>query len=66
MEYKLYLKITCPTPTESATENIENVFITMKCTQCKTSYTLKSDVFELPDNKNIGKLSLKYELFYLD
>ena len=22
MEYKLYLKITCPTPTESATENI--------------------------------------------
>ena len=32
------------------------VFITKKFTQCKTSCTLKIDVFEIPDNKNIGKL----------
>ena len=27
---------------------------------------LKTDVFELPDNKNIGKLFPKYELFFMD
>ena len=33
-----------------------NAFITEKCTQCKTPHTLKIDVFELLDNKNIGNL----------
>ena len=45
---------------------LEKVFITEKCTQCKTSHTLKTDVFELPDNRNIGKLFSKYELIFLD
>ena len=38
--------------------------ITKKCTQCKTPHTLKIDVFELLDNKTIGKLSSKNELFF--
>ena len=48
-----------PAPKEAATENIgeglhfQNL---KKFTQCKTSHTLKIDVFEIPDNKNIGKL----------
>ena len=33
---------------------LEKVFITKKFTQCKTR-TLKIDVFEIPDNKNIKK-----------
>ena len=33
-----------------------NAFINEKYTQCKTPHTLKIDVFELPDNKNIAKL----------
>ena len=45
---------------------LEEVFITTKCTQHKTLHTLKTDVFKLPHNKNIGKLSSKYELFFLD
>ena len=45
---------------------LEKVFINKKCTQYKTSYTLKTNVFELPDNENIGKLFSKYELFFLD
>ena len=35
-------------------KTLEKAFITKKYTQCKTSHTLKTDVFELPDNKNIG------------
>ena len=42
------------------------IFNTKICTQRKTLNTLKTDVFELPDNKNIGKLLSKYELFSLD
>ena len=30
------------------------------------SHNLKNDLFELPVNKNIGKLFSKYELFHLD
>ena len=30
--------------------------ITKKCTHCKAPHTLKVDVFELPDNKNVGKM----------
>ena len=40
--------------------------MTKKCTQCKSSHTLKTDVFELPENKNIGKLFSKYEVLFLD
>ena len=45
---------------------LEKVFITKKFTQCKTSCSLKIDVFEIPDNKNIEKLFSKYELLPLD
>ena len=45
---------------------LEKVFITYKFTQCKTSRTLKIDVFKIPDNKNIGKLFSKYELLFLN
>ena len=45
---------------------LEKVFITKKFTQYKTSRTLKIDVFEIPDNKNIEKLFSKYELVFLD
>ena len=45
---------------------LEKVYITKKFTQCKTSRTLKADVFEISDNKNIGKLFSNYELFLLD
>ena len=45
---------------------LEKVFITKKCSQNKTSHNLKIDVFELQDNKNIGKLFSKYGLFFLD
>ena len=58
-----------PAPKEAATENtgeglhFQNL---EKFTQCKTSHTLKIDVFEIPDNKNIGKLFSKYEPLFLD
>ena len=45
---------------------LEKVFITTKCTQSKTLHTLKADVFELTENKNIEKLFSKYDLFSLD
>ena len=35
MGYKSYSNITYPTPTEVATENIGEAYITKKCTQCK-------------------------------
>ena len=44
---------------------LQKVFISKEFTQCKTSLTLKLDVFEIPDNKNIGKLFSKYELLFL-
>ena len=45
---------------------LEKISITNEFTQCKTSRTLKIDVFEIPYNKNIGKLLSKYELLLLD
>ena len=45
---------------------LEKVFITKKYVQSKNPHTLKTDVFELPDNKNIGKLFSKYELLFVD
>ena len=42
---------------------LKKVFITKKkYAQCKLSHTLKANVFELPHNKNFGKLFTKYEL----
>ena len=35
---------------------LEKFYITKKFTQCKISNTLKIDVFEIPDNKNIEKI----------
>ena len=45
---------------------ILEVFIIKKFTQCETLHTLKIDLFEIPDNKNIGKLFSKFELLFLD
>ena len=47
---------------------ILEVFITKNVTQCKASSTLKIDLIfsKILDNKNIGKLFLKYELIFLD
>ena len=45
---------------------LEKVCVNKKFTQCKTSRTLQINVFEIPDNKNIGKLFSKYELLLLD
>ena len=45
---------------------LENVFITEKCTKCRTLHTLQIDVFDLPRNKNIEKLFSKYKLLSLD
>ena len=45
---------------------LERVFVSKKFTQCKTSRTLQIDVFEIIDNKNIGKLFSEYELLFLD
>ena len=45
---------------------MEKFFINNKFTQCNTPRTLKIDVFELPNNKNIGKLFSKDELLFLD
>lgn len=42
------------------------VFITKKCTERKTLHALKSNVFELSENKNVWKLFSKHELFSLD
>ena len=44
---------------------LEKVFITEKFTPCKTSLTLKINVFEMPNNKNVGKLFSKCELLFL-
>ena len=38
---------------------MEKVFDNKEFTQCKTSPTLQVDIFEIPDNKNIGKLFSK-------
>ena len=45
---------------------LAKVFITNKCTQCKTSRSLKIDIFEITDNKIIAKLFSKYELLLVD
>ena len=63
MGYKIYLNTT---KQKVLRKILEKVYITKKFTQCKISRTLKPDVFEISDNKNIGKLFSKYELFFLD
>ena len=44
----------------------EKVFIKKKFIQCKISRTLKINLCETSDNKNIGKLFSKYELLFLN
>ena len=44
----------------------EKVFTAKKYTQNINSIRITRSEFELPDHKNIGKLSLKYELLFLD
>ena len=58
MRYKIYSNITCPNRMcyGKYWKRSSLVFITKKCTQRKTLLILKTDVFELPDEKNIGKL----------
>ena len=43
---------------------ILKVFIIKKCIKRKTLHTLKTDSFEFPDNKNIGKLFSKIWTFF--
>ena len=45
---------------------MDKIRITNKFYQYEISYTLKIDVFEISDNKNIGKLFSKDELLFLD
>ena len=45
---------------------LKKVFVNKKFAQRKTSRTLQINVFEIPYNKNIRKLFLKYELLFLD
>ena len=57
MEYKIYSSI-------SQEQNIlqkilEKVFITEKFTQCKTSRTLKIDIFEILDKIKYWKIFFK-------
>ena len=47
-------------------ENKWDINYIKKCAQHKTLHTLKNDAFELPGNKNIRNLFLKFELFSLD
>ena len=58
MECKIYSNITC------LKRGCHGKY--QKLTQCKTSRILQLDVFEIPDNKDIGKLFSKYELPILD
>ena len=44
---------------------LKKVFVTGKFTQCKASHTLQINVFEIADNKNIGKCFSKYEQLFL-
>ena len=45
---------------------LDKILITEEFIQCKTSHTLKMDLLEIPNNKNIGKLCSKYGLVFLD
>ena len=45
---------------------LDKVFLINKFTQCKTSRTLKIDLFEIPDNETSRRLFSKYELLVLD
>ena len=45
---------------------LKKSLITRKYIHCKILHTIKSDVFKLPNNKNIENLFSKYELFSLD
>ena len=45
---------------------LEKVFVAKKFAQFKKSRTLKIDLFEIPDNRNIEKLFSNYELLFLD
>ena len=62
MGYKLYSNINFPSPIECATDNIRESF--HHVLNAKTPENLKIDVFQLTNNKNIGKLFSKYELFF--
>ena len=45
---------------------MEKLSITKKLTQRKTSRVLKTDVFQIRDDKKIGRLFSKYEVLFLD
>ena len=56
-------------PTRGEQDHIFNgkkIFVNKKFFQYKTSRNLQMDVFETPDNKNIGQLFSKNELLFLD
>ena len=44
---------------------LEKFFVNKTVTQCKKSRTIQMNAFEIPDNKNTGKLFSKYALLFL-
>ena len=60
MGYKIYLNITC------LKRRCYWKYWRRSSLKRKTSRILQINVFEMPDNKNIGKLFPKYELLFLD
>ena len=55
-----------PTQQKVIREILEKVFIYKNFAKCKTLRVLKIDVFEISDNKNIGKIFSKHELLFLN
>ena len=53
IRHKLYLADQNLPQQKMLRKILEKVFITKNFTQCKTSRTLKIDLFEIPDDKNI-------------
>ena len=65
MGYEIYSNITC-TNRRCYGRYWRRFSLLRNLLSVKTSFTLKTDVLEIPDNKHIGKLFSKYKLLFLD
>ena len=65
MGYEIYSNITCPYR-RCYGEYWRSFSLIRNLLNVKTSCTLKIDVFEILDDKYIGKKSSKYKLLFLD
>ena len=63
-ETQIYSNITCPN--RSYGKYWRSFSLLRNLLNVKTSRTLKIDVFEISDNKHIGKLFSRYKLLFLD